>query len=113
MTATAKVLYPAADLPAAAAALYTSPTNGKGTGIDKVTAVNHSAAARAVSFYRVPSGGLSGNSNCIVYGKSIAVAATDLMPEIVGKFLAPGDSIWGNADTASAVNFEMNGRELT
>lgn len=113
MTSTPKLLAAAADLAGAAAAIYTSPANGKGTWIDKATAVNHSAAIRSITLYHVPSGGAAGTSNLLVSGKSIAVNATDLVGEIVGKFIPPGASIYGFADTASAVAFEMNGRELT
>lgn len=113
MSSTPKLLVAAADLPNAAASLYTSPANGKGTWIDKSTAVNHSGATRAVTFNHVPAGGAVGNGNLVVNGKSLAAGPTDLLPELAGKYIPPGASIWGFADTAGGVAFELNGRELT
>ena len=113
MTVTNKLLVPASDLPNAEAALYPSPATGKGTLIDKATAVNHSAAARQVTFYHVPSGGAAGTSNLVIYQKSIAAGQTDYLGELSGKYVPPGASIHGFADTAGAVAFELNGRELT
>lgn len=113
MTSTPKLLAAAADLGNAAAILYTSPATGKGTWLDKATAVNHSAATRSVTFYHVPSGGAAGTTNLLVSAKSIAVNATDQLSELVGKFIAPGASLYGLADTAASVAFELNGRELT
>jgi hypothetical protein len=49
----------------------------------------------------------------VVSAKSLADKATDLLPELVGKFIPPGASIYGFADTATVVNIEINGRELT
>lgn len=113
MTSTAKLLVASADLANAAASLYTSPANGRGTWIDKATATNHSGGARTVSFNHVPNAGAVANSNLVVDAKSIADKATDLLPELVGKFIPAGASLYGFADAATGVAFEMNGRELT
>lgn len=113
MTATAKLLVAAQDLANASALLYTSPAAGKGTWIDKVTAVNHDAAAHTVTFNHVPSAGSAADANLVVQAKSIAAGATDTLPELVGKFLPPGAALYGFADAATSVNIEINGRELT
>ncbi len=113
MTSTAKVLIPSQDAPNANTLLYTSPVGGKGTWIDKATALNHTASAAVLSVNVVPSAGVPGTTNLLIQTKSIAPAATDLLPELVGKFLNPGDSIYALGGTASAIAFAVNGRELT
>lgn len=113
MTSTAKLLVAAADLPNAAAAIYTSPVSGKGTWIDKATAQNHSGAAQTVTLNHVPVAGGATAANQIVNTKSIADKATDLLPELVGKFIPPGASIYGVCSAITAVALELNGRELT
>lgn len=113
MTATPKILIAAQDLPNAGASLYTSPAAGKGTWIDKVTAVNHDTVVHQVTVNHVPNAGAAAASNLIVSAKAVAAGATDTLPELVGKFIPPGASIYALADTAAKVNFEVNGRELT
>lgn len=113
MTSTAKLLLASADLPNAPALLYTSPAGGKGTWIDKATAMNHSGAAATIQLNHVPNGGSALAANIVVNTKSIADKATDLLPEIVGKFIPPGAAIYGLCSAATAVAFELNGRELT
>lgn len=113
MTSTAKLLVPAQDLAAAVAVLFTSDANGKGTWIDKVTATNHSGAAQTMTFNHVPSGGTVVPANLLVDAKSIADKATDLLPELVGKFIPPGASLEGFCSAATAVAIEINGRNLT
>lgn len=101
------------DLPNASASLYTSPTTGRGTWIDKATATNHSGGARTVTFNVVLAAGSPVGANLVVDGKSIADKATDLLPELVGHFLPPGASLYGLADTATSVALVLSGRELT
>lgn len=113
MAATNALLVPATDLAAAAAALYTSPANGSGTLIDKATAVNHSGATRQVTINHVPQAGVAASSNLLVDAKPIADKATYLLPELVGKYIPPGASIYGSADAAAGVAIEISGRELT
>jgi len=113
MTSTAKLLLAAADLPNASGLLYTSPAAGKGTWIDKATAQNHSGAAATITLNHVPAAGGAAAVNQIVNTKSIADKATDLLPELVGKFIPPGASIYGICSAATAVALELNGRELT
>lgn len=113
MTSTAKVIIPAQDAPNANTLLYTSPASGKGTWIDKATALNHTGAAAKISFNIVPAVGAAGAANLVVQTKSIASGATDLLPEVIGKFLNPGDMIYAIADTATAIGIAFNGREVT
>lgn len=109
MTATAKQLVAPQDLPNAATVLYTSPAAGKGTWIDKATAVNHGGAAHNVTFYI----GGSANANLVVDAKAVADKATDTLPELVGHFLPAGVTLQALADAATVVNIVISGRELT
>lgn len=113
MTSAAKVLIPAQDAPNANTLLYTSPVGGKGTWIDKATALNHTGAAAKISLNFVPAAGAPISANLVVQTKSIAAGTTDLLPEVIGKFLNPGDMIHVLADTATAIGIAFNGREVT
>jgi hypothetical protein len=113
MTATPKLLVAAQDLPNPGATLYTSPAAGRGTWIDKATAVNHDAATHQVTVNHVPAAGAAASSNLVVSSKAVAAGATDTLPELVGKFIPPGASIFALADVAAKVNIEINGREIT
>jgi hypothetical protein len=113
MAATNALLVAATDLAAASALLYTSPANGAGTLIDKATAVNHSGATRQVTINHVPSAGAAASFNLLVNAKPIADKTTYLLPELVGKFIPAGASLYGFADAAAGVSIEISGRELT
>lgn len=114
MSSTATVLIAGVFAPnGAAAALYTSPVNGRGTWIDAATGTNDNAAAQTLTLYRVPAGEAATADNLIAKAKSIAIGGTDLLPEMRGKFLKPGDAIWAVASAASAIALDVVGRELT
>ena len=114
MSSKATVLVPGVFAPTgAAAALYTSPSGGKGTWIDTATACNDNAAAQTLTLFRVPAGEGATPDNQIVKAKSIGIGATDLLQELRGKFLNPGDAIWAIAGAASAIALDVSGRELT
>lgn len=116
MTATPKVIIAAQDAPNAQTTLYTSPlvaTGGKGTWIDKFTATNYSGGTVTLSVNIVTLAGAAGNSNLVVKTKAITAGATDTLPELVGKFLNPGDFISVIAGAATSIAIASNGRELT
>lgn len=114
MSSTSKVLFPSAFLAnGAVALLYTSPVGGKGTYLDVATALNDNAAAQTVTINIVPAGGGVAAGNQQVKAKSVAAGVTDLLPEIRGKFLAAGDSVWGAGGAATSISLFLSGRELT
>lgn len=114
MSSTATVLIGGVFAPnGAAAALYAAPAAGKGAWIDTVTAVNDNAGPQTLTIYRVPAGEGATADNLIAKAKSIAAGATDLLPELRGKFLKPGDAIWAVCSAASAIALDVSGRELT
>lgn len=114
MSSTATVLLQSTFVATGSAALlYTSPISGKGTWIDNATALNDNAAAQTLTLHHVPSAGAVAAVNQLTKVKSIAAGATDLLPEVRGKFLKPGDTIWGVASAATSISLNMSGRELT
>jgi len=94
-------------------ALITGAVNAT-TVITRAVASNVSGGAVTLTLYRVPSGGAPGAGNAIVNGRSIAASpTTDLCPELAGMVLAPGDTIQGDANAASAINFFASGYTVT
>lgn len=113
-TATPAVLVAATNVENAQTLKYTSPVNGKGTWVDKATFLNYSGGAQTFTVWLVPSGGAAGNSNLVISARSLASSGgSDFAPELVGKFLAPGDAIYWQASAATSINGAINGRELT
>jgi hypothetical protein len=114
MSSTPKVLLPGTFVAnGAVALLYTSPANGKGTWLDNVTALNDNAAVQQLTVQKVPAAGAAAAVNQLVKAKPVNAGATDLLPEVRGKFLNPGDSLWAGATAATAITMEISGRELT
>lgn len=87
--------------------------NGVTTIIDKFTATNYSAAAAAISVNLVTVGGTASDSNLIVKSKTLQASETYTFPELVGQVLNPGSFISTIADTASALNMRVSGREVS
>lgn len=113
-TATPAVLVASADIENASTLKYTSPAAGRGTWIDKATFLNHAGTTQTFTVWLVPSGGSAGNSNLVISARSLAASGgSDFAPELVGKFLAPGDAIYWQASAATSINGAINGRELT
>lgn len=114
MSSTAKTLFDSTFIATGAASLlYTSPAGGKGTYLDVATALNDNAAAQTVTLHIVPSGGGAAAVNQQIKARSLAPGASDLLPEIRGKFLDPGDMVYGTASAATSISLFMSGRELT
>lgn len=114
MSSTPKVLLQAVFAPnGAAVAQYTSPAAGKGTWLDVALAVNDNAATQTLAVNHVPAAGAVAAVNQLVKAKSIAAGASDLLPELRGRFLNPGDSIAAGASAATSIAISLIGRELT
>jgi hypothetical protein len=113
MTSTAKVLISHQQVENTATLKYTSPPTGNGTWVDKFTGTNTSGATATLSIWLVPDGGVPGDDNLVVKEKSITAGGTDLLLELIGKFLDPGDSIHWEASAATSITAGANGRELT
>lgn len=116
MTATSKILIAHQNVENAQTTKYTSPvaaSGGKGTWIDKFTATNYSAGVQTISVNLVTVGDVAGNGNLVVKTRSLAAGETYFFPELVGKFLGPGDFISWVASAAASISAGANGREVT
>lgn len=113
MTSTAKTLIVAQDAPDALTEMYVSPVAGKGTWLDKITGINHTSTTTSLDIYLVPAGGVPDATNRVIRARSMSEDYLDTFPELVGKFLAPGDAIHMDAGAANAISVAANGRELT
>lgn len=111
MTVTVKVLVPAETVEATQTTQYTA--TGVTTIIDKFTATNYSTSAATVSVNLVTVSGSAGNVNLITKTKTLQASEVYTFPELVGQVLNPGDFISTIADTASAINMRVSGREVT
>lgn len=90
---------------------YTAPTTA--TIIDKITAINYSAAVQTISVNLVPAGQGAGDSNLIVKAKTLQPSETYTFPEIAGHILSTGDSISTLGSLAASMNFRVSGREIS
>lgn len=113
MTITPKVLIAQQTVPNSQTSAYTSPPAAKGTWLDKFTVTNYSGTAVVVSVNLVTLGDTAGNQNLVIKQQSIDPGKVYTFPELIGKFLNPGDFVSWVSGTASALNGAANGRELT
>ncbi len=111
MTVYVKNIVPAKIVENSQTTQYTA--NGVTTIIDKFTATNYSASPAGISVNLVTTGGLAGNLNVITKVKTLQASEVYTFPEIVGQVLNSGDFISTLADTATAINMRVSGREIT
>ena len=81
--------------------------------IDKFTATNYSASAAVISVNLVTAADTAGNQNLITKTKTLQPAETYTFPELVGQVISKSGFISTLADTASAINMRVSGREVT
>lgn len=104
-------IVPGTYLTTSTAELYAAPTNVR-ADVTKFTLFNSSGGAVLVNLYVVRSGGSASGVNQkamnlnIASGQSIEVGA-------MRGFLDPGDTLQGNADTASAVAVTADANLIT
>lgn len=87
----------------ASAALYTSGV-GIWTQIVKLVCVNIDTVSHTVTFHIVPSGGSSSTANVSTSAQGILAGQSWNSPNEYGLVLAPGDALFGLADTGAVVN---------
>lgn len=80
--------------------------------IDKLTAVNVTAANVTFTAHLVPPGGAADATNKLA-PVTIAPGKGWLFPDGVGQILESGGSIWSIAGTVSAISLRASGREFT
>lgn len=113
MAVTPKVLVDPQQAPSSATTVYTSPTGGKGTYVDKFTGTNVTAGIVSLTVNLVKVGGSAGLNNTIVVTKSLAAGECYTFPEIVGSLLSPGDFISITASGSASITVRASGRELS
>lgn len=110
MSSTKVELIAPQDLEASDTSKYTSPAGGKGSIIDEFTLCNYSGGAITVDIHI---GTSVANATFAIKARSLASNATDALPELVGRYIKPGDSIYWKASAATSVAGHASGRELT
>jgi hypothetical protein len=111
MTVTAKCLYESTQVAAAETTIYTAPANTR-TLLDKLTAVNVSAANVTFIVRLVVAAGTAGGTNTVAT-MTLGAGQTYNVPEVVGHVLNPGDFVSVLAGAATSINVRMSGREVT
>lgn len=111
MTTTKTVLFDTQYAPAVDTAMFTSPSEGLGTTIDKFTATNRDTVTRTITVRLVPPDEApTGTDFVVVIAKALAANQTYLMPEIVGQMLNAGGAIWVEASAANVIVIRASGR---
>ena len=93
-------------LTAAAAIIYTAPTNFRGT-VKQLTATNTTATARTITVYRVPSGGSPSTTNTVISAETIPPSGNgnkSLADRFANQVLNPGDTLQALCSAADAVS---------
>ena len=108
----AKPLVAGSLLTNAVATYYTTPS-GTYTRITQASLCNTDSTTRTVSIYVVASGGSATAQYERIKSKTLAVNETWVPYQILGKMLAPGDTIQAVCDAGSVVSFDVSGIELT
>lgn len=103
-------------LPNAAAAQFTAPTNTT-TIIKRAVFTNTSGGTRTVTAHVVPSGQALGNATMLINGQALAIppgaGSSYVAPELAGVVLQPGDALQCFADAAAGVTLNVNGIQQT
>lgn len=83
------------------------------TAIDKFTGTNVTGSPATITVHLVPLAGTAGNSNAIVFTKTIPAGKTYIFPEIVGHNLEVGGFISTIASAANAIVIMASGRKIS
>ncbi|HXR36382.1 MAG TPA: hypothetical protein VN754_10560 [Candidatus Binataceae bacterium] len=99
-------------LTAAPALYYTAPAATQ-TIVKKITVVNIDPTnAHAVTIWFVASGGTAVSSQLLVDARPIGPLATYDVTEAQNHVLAPGDTIWAEADDATNLQIQASGVQI-
>lgn len=105
-------LFEPLQLPAAAAALYTS--TGLKTNISQFVLKNPSTTTSyTYSLYWVPNGGAIGAANALRFQETIFAQASVFVDELIDQTLGVGDAIWGVCSVANVVNVFASGLAIS
>tara|TARA_R110000796_G_scaffold103175_2_gene212328 strand:- start:4821 stop:5303 length:483 start_codon:yes stop_codon:yes gene_type:complete len=96
--------------------LFTSPSNGGGTRIDRFTATNQTTTSETYTVYIVPNGGSPDNTNRLLVSKPLNAAGTgcgdtDNPPEVM-QTIPAGGTLQVMVSTATTISFRASGVNL-
>lgn len=111
MTTTPAVLAAQQFVPAVATKAHTAA--GVGSWIDHALFANVGASTASITVHLVPAGGAVGDDTKAVPPVNIAPGATTTLTDLVGRFLAAGESVWWTASPADSINGAITGRAVT
>jgi len=111
MTTTPKTLLQGKYIENAETTQYTAPA-GFRTIIDKAT-VNNATAAPVTLVLQIVPNGAAADAIYVVKSFTVGAGRSDLLAELVGHILNPGDSISTLAGTSSALTIRLSGREVS
>jgi hypothetical protein len=101
-------------LPATDTTIYTCPSSGVGSShIIYANATCEDATGDDITINIVKSGGAVAVSNQYLQARAIAAGATEVLSEVIGAVLKPGDFISAKATTASRINLKLSIKEIT
>ena len=87
---------------------YTSPA-GTRTTISRLTLCNTTASSCWISVWKVSSGGSAADGTKFTQEKAVLPGETWTDPHLIGHNLHPGDMIYMQAQTASALTAHLSG----
>ena len=93
------------------ATIYTAPSNTTAQVVF-ANCTNESGGALTFTIHVVQSGGSLADTNIYVDAKSLAGGGSDMVPEIVGAILSPGDFIIAFGSAGSALNLKLGIKEI-
>lgn len=111
MARTVKMLAEPGQLGAAAAAIYTVPSNTKAI-LQRLTLCNVTAGAITVDLHIVKSGDSAAADNKLVDEKSLAAGESVDITSVLHT-LEAGDSLQGLASSATSITYILSGVEVT
>lgn len=113
MSATPIVLFDTQYAPDTDTAMFTSPGEGSGTIVDKLSAYNSDSVTRTVTVRVVPSGETPTGTDFTVVTKQIAAGSTYLFPEVVGQLINADGALYVQASAPGVIVMRCNGRNYT
>lgn len=90
---------------------YTAPSLTR-TVLDASVAANNGGAPVTLAVHLVPAGGSASLANRLL-SRAIAAGAVDLLPELAGQTLNPGDQLMTSATLDASVVLRVSGREIS
>jgi hypothetical protein len=105
-------LYGPAQLTTSAVAIVTSPANTK-TTITNCSITNAGSGAITYTIHIVPSGDTADSTNIVADAQSLSEGTTEIVSQLIGAVLLPGDSLQALAGSATSLNIYVAGYQVS